>query len=40
MTEPLTLRDLDAIGVERMKGVGDKKLASLQTSASIPSSIC
>jgi len=29
MTEPLTLRDLDAIGVERIKGVGDKKLASL-----------
>jgi len=29
MTEPLALRDLDAIGVERIKGVGDKKLASL-----------
>ena len=29
MTEPLTLRDLDAIGVERIKGVGEKKLASL-----------
>jgi ATP-dependent DNA helicase RecG len=29
MSEPLTLRDLDAIGVERLKGVGDKKLASL-----------
>ncbi|MEY2444508.1 MAG: ATP-dependent helicase RecG [Ilumatobacteraceae bacterium] len=29
MTEPLTLRDLDAIGVDRIKGVGDKKLASL-----------
>ncbi len=29
MTEPLTLRDLDAIGVERIKGVGDKKRASL-----------
>ena len=29
MTEPLTLRDLDAIGVGRIKGVGDKKLASL-----------
>ncbi len=29
MTDPLTLRDLDAIGVERIKGVGDKKLASL-----------
>jgi ATP-dependent DNA helicase RecG len=29
MTEPLTLGDLDAIGVERIKGVGDKKLASL-----------
>ncbi|MEP7203391.1 MAG: ATP-dependent DNA helicase RecG [Ilumatobacteraceae bacterium] len=29
MTEPLTLRDLDAIGVDRVKGVGDKKLASL-----------
>ena len=26
---PLTLRDLSAIGVERLKGVGDKKLASL-----------
>jgi ATP-dependent DNA helicase RecG len=30
MTEPLTLRELDAIGVERVKGVGDKKLASLR----------
>ena len=30
MTEPLTLRDLDAIGVDRIKGVGDKKLASLR----------
>ena len=30
MTEPLTLRELDAIGVERIKGVGDKKLASLK----------
>ena len=29
MTDPLTLRDLDAIGVERIKGVGEKKLASL-----------
>jgi ATP-dependent DNA helicase RecG len=29
MTEPLTLRDLDAIGVERIKGVGDKKRSSL-----------
>ncbi len=29
MTEPLTLRDLEAIGVERIKGVGDKKRASL-----------
>jgi ATP-dependent DNA helicase RecG len=29
MTEPLTLRDLDAIGVGRVKGVGEKKLASL-----------
>ncbi len=29
MTGPLTLRDLDAIGVERIKGVGQKKLASL-----------
>ncbi len=29
MTEPLTLRDLDAIGVDRIKGVGDKKLVSL-----------
>ncbi|MGZ4723018.1 MAG: ATP-dependent DNA helicase RecG [Ilumatobacteraceae bacterium] len=29
MTEPLSLRDLDAIGVERIKGVGEKKLASL-----------
>jgi ATP-dependent DNA helicase RecG len=29
MTEPLTLRDLDAIGVERVKGVGEKKRASL-----------
>ena len=29
MTGPLTLRDLDAIGVERIKGVGDKKLAAL-----------
>src|SRR3954467_5793582 len=29
MTEPLTLGDLDAIGVDRIKGVGDKKLASL-----------
>ncbi len=29
MTEPLALRDLDAIGVERIKGVGEKKLASL-----------
>jgi ATP-dependent DNA helicase RecG len=29
MTEPLALRDLDAIGVDRIKGVGDKKLASL-----------
>ncbi len=29
MTEPLTLRDLDAIGVDRVKGVGEKKLASL-----------
>ncbi len=29
MIEPLTLRDLDAIGVERIKGVGEKKLASL-----------
>ena len=29
MTEPLTLRDLDAIGVDRIKGVGEKKLASL-----------
>jgi len=27
---PLTLRDLAAIGVERLKGVGDKKLASLR----------
>ncbi len=26
---PLTLRDLSAIGVERLKGVGEKKLASL-----------
>ena len=29
MIDRLTLRDLDAIGVERIKGVGDKKLASL-----------
>ena len=29
MTEPLTLRDLDSIGVDRVKGVGEKKLASL-----------
>ncbi|HEY4611186.1 MAG TPA: OB-fold nucleic acid binding domain-containing protein, partial [Ilumatobacteraceae bacterium] len=29
MTEPLTLRDLDAIGVDRIKGVGDKKRDSL-----------
>src|SRR3954452_1307852 len=29
MTEPLTLRDLDAIGVDRIKGVGDKKRESL-----------
>ena len=29
MTEPLTLRELDAIGVDRVKGVGEKKLASL-----------
>ena len=28
---PLTLADLDAIGVERIKGVGDKKLASLHS---------
>ncbi len=28
-TAPLTLRDLANIGVERIKGVGDKKLASL-----------
>ena len=26
---PLTLRDLANLGVERIKGVGDKKLASL-----------
>jgi ATP-dependent DNA helicase RecG len=30
MTEPLTLRELDAIGVDRIKGVGEKKLASLR----------
>src|SRR3954465_5294257 len=29
MTEPLTLGDLDAIGVDRIKGVGDKKRDSL-----------
>ncbi|MCU1504692.1 MAG: recG [Ilumatobacteraceae bacterium] len=29
MSEPLTLRELDAIGVGRLKGVGDKKLESL-----------
>src|SRR3954470_1346581 len=29
MTEPLTLRDLDAIGVDRIKGVGEKKRESL-----------
>jgi ATP-dependent DNA helicase RecG len=29
MSEPLTLRDLDSIGVERIKGVGERKLASL-----------
>ena len=29
MTEPLTLRDLDAIGVDRIKGVGEKKRQSL-----------
>src|ERR1043165_2179021 len=29
MSAPLTLRDLDAIGVERIKGVGEKKLQSL-----------
>jgi len=27
---PITLRDLSAIGVDRLKGVGDKKLASLK----------
>ncbi|MEO6157973.1 MAG: OB-fold nucleic acid binding domain-containing protein, partial [Ilumatobacteraceae bacterium] len=27
---PLTLRELDALGVERLKGVGDKKLESLR----------
>ena len=27
---PLTLRDLSAIGVDRLKGVGEKKLASLR----------
>ena len=27
---PLTLRDLSAIGVDRLKGVGEKKLASLK----------
>ena len=29
MSEPLTLRDLDSIGVDRIKGVGERKLASL-----------
>src|SRR3954449_46889 len=29
MTEPLTLRDLDAIGVDPIKGVGEKKRESL-----------
>src|SRR5678815_4155604 len=29
MTDPLTLRDLDAIGVDRIKGVGEKKRESL-----------
>jgi ATP-dependent DNA helicase RecG len=29
MTDPLTLRDLDAIGVDRIKGVGDNKRESL-----------
>src|SRR4026208_1046718 len=29
MTEPLTLRDLDAIGGGRIRGVGEKKRASL-----------
>jgi len=29
MTEPLTLRELDAIGVDRIKGVGEKKRVSL-----------
>ena len=28
---PLTLRELDSIGVERLKGVGDKKLESLRS---------
>ena len=28
--EPLTLRDLDAIGVERLRGVGERKLESLR----------
>jgi ATP-dependent DNA helicase RecG len=31
LTDPLTLRELDAIGVERLKGVGEKKLESLRS---------
>ena len=30
MTEPISLRELDAIGVDRLQGVGRQKRASLE----------
>ena len=30
MTEPISLRELDAIGVDRLQGVGEQRRASLE----------